>query len=484
MSVRVRFAPSPTGPLHIGGVRTALFNWMFARAHGGTFILRIEDTDRERLVPQAEQHIIESLRWCGLTWDEGPLRQSERTELYRKWAQELVHRGKAYYAFDTPEQLERMRQQQLKYDAYYRTNYGENSLRLPASEVERRLREGVPYVIRILVPQRGEVRFYDIVHGWVTFHVNELDDKVLLKSDGYPTYHLANVVDDHEMRITHVIRGEEWIPSTPIHVLLYEALQWQPPRFAHLPLILRPDGKGKLSKRDAELMGFSVFAVQWQDTPGFRELGFLPSALLNILALMGWSPPTQQQVFRVEEVAEQFRLEDVGKRGCIFDFQKALWINMQHLRQLAAPTLRRHFQPFAAEKSITPDRIPDAILLQLAENAHTLRELANTLASILNVPFPPATNIPERGFLEEVYSLLQTTRTEQWNGEEIATLIKQKAKESNLSIGKAFKALRLSLTGKGEGPPIGVILTLLGRNETLARLHQALTPATQPHNKD
>jgi glutamyl-tRNA synthetase len=323
----VRFAPSPTGPLHIGGVRTALYNYLLARRHGGRFILRIEDTDHTRYVPGAEEYIIEALTWCGITFDEGPhlggphapYRQSERKDIYAAYAHELVRRGAAYYAFDTEEELEEMRRRfeaagmvAPQYNSITRA-YMKNSLTLPPDEVEARLKSG-SYVIRFLMPRDREVRFYDEIRGWVSFHTQQLDDKVLLKSDGMPTYHLANVVDDHLMAVTHVIRGEEWLPSTPLHVLLYEAFGWEMPRFAHLPLLLRPDGGGKLSKRDGDQLGFPVFPLRWKDpftgetAEGYRERGFLPEGLINYIALLGWHPASDQEISRWSSLSRRFLL--------------------------------------------------------------------------------------------------------------------------------------------------------------------------------
>ncbi|RME93486.1 MAG: glutamate--tRNA ligase, partial [Bacteroidetes bacterium] len=351
-SVRVRFAPSPTGALHIGGVRTALYNYLLAKKLGGTFILRIEDTDQTRYVPGAEAYILEALDWLGLTPDEGPgfggaygpYRQSERQAQYLKYAQELVASGRAYYAFDTPEELEAQRElakaagkHSFKYDAQSRGQL-RNSLSLPKAEVEALLADGVPYTIRLLVEPGQTVVIEDLVRGSVSFQTDELDDKVLLKADGMPTYHLANIVDDHLMKISHVIRGEEWLPSTAHHVLLYRAFGWEDtmPAFAHLPLILKPTGKGKLSKRDGLKLGIPVFPLAWKgDTPedsfmGFREFGFDPAAVLNFLALLGWNPGTDQEIFSLDELIAAFSIEKIGKAGARFDFDKAKWFNQQY----------------------------------------------------------------------------------------------------------------------------------------------------------
>jgi glutamyl-tRNA synthetase len=347
--VRVRFAPSPTGALHIGGLRTALYNFLLARKTGGKFIIRIEDTDQNRFVPGAEEYIMNAMAWCGIVPDESPAtggpyapyRQSERKPMYMEYAQRLIDEGNAYYAFDTPEELEAMRER-LKaakvatpqYNAITRMTM-KNSLTLPEDEVKAKLASGEPYVIRLKVPRKEEVRLNDLIRGWVMVHSSTIDDKVLMKSDGMPTYHLANIVDDHLMKITHVIRGEEWLPSAPLHVLLYKFLGWEDtmPKFAHLPLLLKPDGNGKLSKRDAEMHGFPLFPFEWKDpatgsvAAGFREDGYLPDALVNFLAFLGWNPGTQQEIFSMEELIEAFSVERIGKSGTKFDINKTKWYN-------------------------------------------------------------------------------------------------------------------------------------------------------------
>ncbi|MBY0424034.1 MAG: glutamate--tRNA ligase, partial [Cytophagales bacterium] len=358
--VRVRFAPSPTGPLHIGGVRTALYNYLFARKMGGKMLLRIEDTDQNRFVPGAEEYIKQSLEWCGITIDEGPwsggphapYRQSERKPMYMQYAMQLVEAGHAYYAFDTAEELDAMRERLAaakvpnpQYNSITRATM-KNSLTLPEDEWKAKLANGDPYVIRLKVPRKEEVRFHDEVRGWVLVHSSAIDDKVLMKSDGMPTYHLANVVDDHLMEISHVIRGEEWLPSAPLHVLLYKFFGWEStmPKFAHLPLLLKPDGNGKLSKRDADLQGFPVFPLEW--TPesgeiarGFREDGYLPEAMVNFLAFLGWNPGTTQEIFSMQELIDAFTLEKIGKAGAKFDIQKAKWFNQHYLREKSGKEL-------------------------------------------------------------------------------------------------------------------------------------------------
>jgi glutamyl-tRNA synthetase len=354
--VRVRFAPSPTGPLHIGGVRTALYNYLLAKQQGGDFILRIEDTDQTRFVPGAETYIIESLKWLGIEPNEGigfndgphaPYRQSERKHLYKQYVDQLIDAGYAYYAFDTPEDLEAMRERlkasnvDAKYDAITRMAM-KNSLTLPEDEVKRRLESSDAYVVRIKLPKKEEVKFYDEIRGWVSFNTSQMDDKVLYKSDGMPTYHMANVVDDYLMQITHVIRGEEWLPSAPLHVLLYRYLGWEAvmPKFAHLPLLLKPEGNGKLSKRDGDRLGFPVFPLNWIDpvsgekSSGYRESGYLPDAVINLLAFLGWNPGTNQELFSIDELIAAFSLERVSKSGAKFDQNKAKWFNQQYIRKV------------------------------------------------------------------------------------------------------------------------------------------------------
>ncbi len=495
----VRFAPSPTGPLHIGGVRTALYNYLLARKHGGRFILRIEDTDQTRYVPGAEEYIVEALTWCGITFDEGPhvggphapYRQSERKDRYAAYAHELVRRGAAYYAFDTEEELEEMRRRfetagmvAPQYNSITRS-YMKNSLTLPPDEVEARLENG-SYVIRFLVPREREVRFYDEIRGWVSFHTNQLDDKVLLKSDGMPTYHLANVVDDHLMAVTHVIRGEEWLPSTPLHVLLYEAFGWEMPRFAHLPLLLRPDGGGKLSKRDGDQLGFPVFPLRWKDphtgetTEGYRERGFLPEGLINYIALLGWHPASDQEIFTMEELIQVFSIERVSKAGARFDYEKAKWINQQHLRRRSAESLLPLVRPLWEVHTGTPPP-PDAMLKALIELA---RERAQILPEIIdavafynrrpNFPLPPS---QEAKISSEVLShaiavesLFQGIPV--WRKEDIEAALKAWAKSVKLSMGKVLITLRVALTGEEAGPAIYEVLEILGQQEVLSRWKQ------------
>ncbi len=495
----VRFAPSPTGPLHIGGVRTALYNYLLARKHGSRFILRIEDTDQTRYVPGAEEYIVEALSWCGITFDEGPhvggphapYRQSERKERYAAYAHELVRRGAAYYAFDTEEELEEMRRRfeaagmvAPQYNSITRS-YMKNSLTLPPDEVESRLKNGA-YVIRFLVPREREVRFYDEIRGWVSFHTNQLDDKVLLKSDGMPTYHLANVVDDHLMTVTHVIRGEEWLPSTPLHVLLYEAFGWEMPCFAHLPLLLRPDGGGKLSKRDGDQLGFPVFPLRWKDpftgetAEGYRERGFLPEGLINYIALLGWHPASEQEIFTMEELIQAFSIERVSKAGARFDYEKAKWINQQHLRRCSAESLLPLVRPLWEARTETPPPPDDTLkaLIELArERAQILPEVIDTVAFYSRRPgFPLPPSLEAKLSSEvmahaaEIERLFQGIAT--WRKEEMEAALKAWAKSLKLSMGKVLITLRVALTGEEAGPAIYEVLAILGQQEVLSRWKQ------------
>lgn len=500
---RVRFAPSPTGPLHIGGVRTALYNYLLARKMGGTFILRIEDTDQTRFVPGAEEYIIETLKWCGMELDEGPgvggdygpYRQSERKGMYREYAERLIAEDKAYYAFDTPADLEEMRERMgkqgnaaPKYDSVTR-QYMKNSLVLSADEVKTRLDAGEDYVIRMKMPRNEEVRFEDAIRGWVQFNTKELDDKVLLKSDGMPTYHLANVVDDHLMKITHVIRGEEWLPSAPTHVMLYKYLGWEEtmPTFAHLPLILRPDGKGKLSKRDGDKNGFPVFPLDWKDAEsgavtatGFRERGFFPGAFLNMLAFLGWNPGTEQEIFSKEELIEAFSLERIGKSGARFDFEKAKWFNQQYFRAMSPEELAHMVKPILASYGIDRDD-----------------EFVKTYCSMLVERVTFLNDFWEQGgyFFEPPHELDEKTITKKWKEgkkESFPTLIdmigdlteftatnieatvKQYMADHSLGFGDVLPMIRIMLTGTMQGPPIFETAVLLGKHETVTRMRNSI----------
>ncbi len=492
--IRVRFAPSPTGALHIGGVRTALYNYLLARQHNGTMILRIEDTDQGRFVPGAEEYILQSLAWAGITIDEGvgvggphaPYRQSERKHLYQQYAQKLVADGLAYYAFDTEAEIEAMRKAapNAQYDTATRLQM-KNSLTLSAAEVEQKLAAGEKYVIRLQVPANQEVTLNDLIRGKVTFNSSQLDDKVLMKSDGMPTYHLANVVDDYLMKISHVIRGEEWLPSAPLHVLLYRFLGWENdmPQFAHLPLLLKPNGNGKLSKRAADQMGFPIFPLTWKDpttgevAKGFKETGYLPEALINFLAFLGWNPGTEQEIFSMDELIKAFSMERINKAGAKFDIQKAQWYNQQYIKATSNETLA--------------DRL-------LNESGFTTTpENAVKIVSIMKerVTFPQ--EIWEQGifFFTAPTTFDQTVVSKKWNADVEKTLTAFKealTKETtlnatsakqiletvtaslNIGTGKIMQPLRVALTGNASGPDLMITMEILGRDEVIRRLEYAL----------
>ena len=497
--VRVRFAPSPTGPLHIGGVRTALYNYIFAKRNHGKFILRIEDTDQTRFVKGAEQYIVEALNWLGIKPDEGvqsrgphePYRQSERKEVYLKYAYQLIEEGKAYYAFDTPEELDVMREKlkaakvsNPQYNSMSRTTM-KNSLTLSAEEVRSRLDSGEPYVVRIKVPAKEEVRLHDEVRGWVHVHSHTLDDKVLLKSDGMPTYHLANVVDDHLMEISHVIRGEEWLPSAPLHVLLYDYLGWSEdmPQFAHLPLLLKPDGNGKLSKRDADKHGYPIFPLDWKNTEtgeveiGFREQGYLPEALTNFLAFLGWNPGTEQELFSLEELIESFSLERINKAGAKFDISKAKWYNQEYIKT----------KPNAELASLIQEK------LDHDEEPSRLERIAASMKG--RISFPKDVSVEATYFFEKPRSYDSKIVKKKWTAQAtkglkaysealnlVAELSPEAAKNTlnevlekmELPFGRVMPALRVALTGAGGGPDLMDIISILGKEEVIERINVAL----------
>ena len=502
--VRVRFAPSPTGPLHIGGVRTALYNYLFAKQQGGSFLLRIEDTDQTRSVPGAEDYIRESLEWCGIPPDEGvgpggeyaPYRQSERKDIYQEYAQQLVENDHAYYAFDTPEELDAMRDRlkearvaQPQYNAISRMTM-KNALTLPETEVKARIANGEPYVIRLKTPRKEEVRLHDQVRGWVMVQSSTLDDKILMKSDGMPTYHLANVVDDYLMKITYVIRGEEWLPSAPVHVLLYQYLGWQDsmPQFAHLPLILNPDGNGKLSKRSGDRFGFPVYPLDWQDpqsgevAPGFREAGYLPEALINFLAFLGWNPGTEQELFSKEELIQQFSLERINKAGARFDIEKARWFNQQYFKAKSDQEVAEYLLAQLREAGMdsTPEKAEQVSSL-MKERVTFPSELWTSAPYFYRAPEQYDEKIVHKKWTEEAAQVLQQyanalRESEQSLSEEEAKrLLNEVLDQQGIKLGKIMPALRLSLTGQGGGPDLMIIIALLGRNETAQRINQAVS---------
>lgn len=498
--VRVRFAPSPTGGLHLGGVRTALFNYLFARKHQGTFVLRIEDTDQNRFVEGAEQYIFDCLKWCGISPDEslnneggyGPYRQTERKEIYKKYAEQLIAAGHAYYAFDTPEDLENMREQ-FKTQENPNPLYGHgtrdkmrNSLHLSKEETEELLAQQTPFVIRIKVPENETIHFSDLIRGEISHDLNTVDDKVLLKADGMPTYHLAAIVDDYLMKITHVFRGEEWLPSAPVHQLLWRFLGWEAekPAYAHLPLILKPDGNGKLSKRDGERLGFPVFAMEWKDNngekvKGFKEEGFLPEAFLNILALLGWNPGTEQEIFTLKELCEQFSLERVHKGGAKFDYEKAKWFNQQHIQLADNQRLAKLVMPYFEQASISAsiEKLTEAIDMT-KERCHLLKEFVEQAGFLFKTP--ESFDIPS---IKEKWDSNKTEFVKKWItkiddiGMESAdweNSMIETATEFGLKKKDIMLPIRVLLVGGKFGPGIFEIAAFIGKEDVKKRLQLGL----------
>lgn len=507
--IRVRFAPSPTGPLHIGGLRTALYNYLFARKHGGTMILRIEDTDQNRYVKGTEEYIHQSLQWAGVKIDEGPhtggphapYRQSERSGIYRQYADQLVKEGKAYYAFDTPEELDAMRNRlkearvaNPQYNAITRTNMT-NSLTLSEEEVQKRIDNGEPYVIRLKVPKKEEVRFRDLIREWVVVLSSTIDDKILLKSDGMPTYHLANVVDDRLMKITHVIRGEEWLPSAPLHVLLYKYLGWEDsmPKFAHLPLILKPDGNGKLSKRDSLKHGFPIFPMQWkdpdsgQDLLGFREEGYEPAAFINFLALLGWNPGTEEEFFSMEELITKFSLERINKAGAKFDIEKAKWFNQEYLKQTKAETLADQLTQLLQQQGINnyPRDKAASICEAMKGRITFVADIWTDSSFFFKRPDGYDEKIVRKKWTAETEDVLaayvqKLKNVEDWQKDKLKGALQNVLAEKDAKMGKIMQPLRLSLTGSGAGPDLMDVLEILGKNEVIERIESAIDSL---HNK-
>lgn len=495
--VRVRFAPSPTGPLHIGGVRTALFNFLFARQQQGDFVLRIEDTDQSRYVEGAEQYIIDSLNWLGISYDEGPgkegsygpYRQSERKEWYRQYANQLVEENNAYYAFDTAEELNSLRQEAESKGAKFIYNWQNrdtlnNSLNLSADEVDRRLQAGDPYVIRFKTPAGRSLTFNDIIRGNITIDTNTLDDKVLFKSDGMPTYHLANIVDDHLMAITHVIRGEEWLPSLALHVLLYEAFEWHTPEFAHLPLIMKPAGKGKLSKRDGQKFGFPVFPLEWKTEDGevytgYREEGYLPQAVVNMLALLGWNPGTDQEVFNIDELIANFNIEKVNKGGAKFDPDKTLWFQHQYIQHVPDKELTIAFKSYLTAKGIDPPNNTEGIVAALKERVTFVKDLWKEGRFFFERPEEYDPKAAKKVFGSETVELLNELTDlleaqSDYSVESLSQVVKCWIQEKGVGFGKVMMPLRLSLVGAMQGPDVFLIASLLGKNETIERIKFAI----------
>ena len=500
--VRVRFAPSPTGPLHIGGVRTALYNYLFAKNKGGKIILRIEDTDQARFVEGAEQYIIESLKWCGIEFDEsvfaggdfGPYKQSERKELYLPYAEQLVKDGFAYYAFDTTEELTAMRERMKaagvpspQYNAVTRTTM-QNSLALSEDEVKIRMDAGETYVIRIKMPRNEEVKLNDIIRGWVVVNTNNMDDKVIFKSDGMPTYHLANIVDDYMMKISHVIRGEEWLPSAPLHVLLYRYLGWEDamPQFAHLPLILKPDGNGKLSKRDGDRLGFPVFPTQWMNpetkeiSSGYRESGYISEAFINMLSFLGWNPGTTQEIFSMEGLIEAFSLERVGKAGAKFDFDKTRWFNQQYLRSKSKEELAQDLQIILKENGVeAEDDFVETVCEQLKERATFVKDMWEEGKYYFSAPTSYDEKTIRKKWKKDTPKYVSELKDKlsilsDFSSENIEVEFKKYLEENELGMGRLLPAFRVCLTGLGMGPSLFDIASLLGQEETIKRMETAL----------
>ena len=502
--VRVRFAPSPTGGLHLGGVRTALFNYLFARQHGGSFILRIEDTDRTRFVPGAEAYIQECLAWCGISPDEspdhggeyGPYRQSERKANYRQYAEQLVADGYAYYAFDTADELDAQRKQQpnFRYSHENRLQL-RNSLSLPPEETRQLLAAGSPHVIRIKMPVDETIHFDDMIRGSVSFDSSLIDDKVLLKADGMPTYHLAVVVDDHQMAISHIFRGEEWLPSAPVHILLWEYLGWRDamPRWAHLPLILKPDGNGKLSKRDGDRLGFPVYAMNWQDpqtgavTEGFREMGFLPEAFVNLLATLGWNDGSEQELFALNELVDKFSLERVSKAGAKFDFEKAKWFNHEWIKRSNDDSLLPQLTALLADHGVSDadGQYLAAVLALVKDRLTFLSDFWTQAAFFFKRPdsydlaaVQPRWNADKTAFFTDMIGKLESFAP--WQSAELESCYKQAIQASGMKMGELMLPFRIMLVGGKFGPHVFDIAAQLGREETVARVKIGLEAFTTP----
>lgn len=494
--IRVRFAPSPTGPLHIGGVRTALFNYLFAKKHGGVFYLRIEDTDQNRFVPGAEEYILEALEWLGISPDEtvgknekfGPYRQSERKELYKEYADQLINSGWAYYAFDSAEDLDKLRKSDEENGKTFIYNHSnreqlDNSLTNSAEKTAQRILAGEDYVIRFKTPVDEILQLKDIIRGDVKFDMNLLDDKVLFKSDGMPTYHLANIVDDHLMETSHVIRGEEWLPSMPLHVLLYRAFNWESPEFAHLPLILKPVGNGKLSKRDGDKLGFPVFPLEWKTaegvSSGYREKGFLPEAVINFLALLGWSSGTDQELFTLDELVNVFDLGRVNKAGAKFDPEKNKWFNNQYFQRADNEVLAKELSHTLLEKGINRP------IETVTEIVHLVKERATFASELWDLSdffFVAPTSYDEKAtknwkpetaeLMTKLIEVLENTLD--FSTENVENTVKAWMTENEIGMGKIMQPLRLSLVGSLKGPHLFDIISIIGKEETIARINKAI----------
>ncbi len=494
--VRVRFAPSPTGPLHIGGVRTALYNYLFAKKHQGDFILRIEDTDSQRFVSGAEEYIIETFNWLGLSFDEGvhsggpcaPYRQSERKEIYKKYVDILLEKDLAYIAFDTPAELEAKRSEipNFQYDASTRMQM-RNSLTLSAEKVQELLDAGENYVVRIKIEPQEDITVNDLIRGKVVINSSILDDKVLYKSaDQLPTYHLANIVDDHLMEISHVIRGEEWLPSAPLHVLLYRAFEWEAPQFAHLPLLLKPDGNGKLSKRDGDRLGFPVFPLEWKDpktgeiSSGYREAGYLPEAVINFLALLGWNPGNDQEIIPIQELIELFSLEKCSKSGAKFDYEKGKWFNHQYIQLADNKTIAGMFQQILKEKQIEADKdFVTCIVRLVKERVNFVKELWEQASFFFIAPETYDEKTVQKRWKEdsgrqmaELSDVLEGVND--FSAANTEEIVKNWIENEEYHLGNVMNAFRLAIVGASKGPHMFDIIAVLGKKETISRLQKAI----------
>lgn len=500
-NIRLRFAPSPTGPLHMGGVRTALFNYLFAKRNNGKLILRIEDTDQTRYVPGAEEYIINSLEWCGIKFDEGikeggefgPYRQSERKEIYKKYALELVDKGLAYYAFDTPEELDEMRKKLEEqkssvqhYNFVTRVNM-KNSFTLSDEEVKKKIKNNEPYVIRFNIPEDKTIEMTDLIRGKVVVNSSTLDDKVIYKSsDNLPTYHLANIVDDHLMQISHVIRGEEWLPSLPLHFLLYESFGWEKPEFAHLPLILKPNGKGKLSKRDGDEGGFPVFPTNWTDpktnklSKGYKESGYFPDAFINLLALLGWNPGTEQEIFSMQELINSFSIEKVGKSGSKFDPEKAKWFNQQYMHVQNDDILAKNFIHILEDKGINKDfEYVKKVISLIKERAVFINDFWELSSYFFAAPTEYNEKNLKKFWKQDTPDIIAELKEillsiEDFSVENTENEVKKWIEQKELGFGKVMNPLRILLVGAAQGPHLFDITYMLGKDEVIKRIEIGL----------
>jgi glutamyl-tRNA synthetase len=500
-TVRVRFAPSPTGPLHIGGVRTALYNYLFAKKNNGTFILRIEDTDQTRYVANAEKYIIDSLNWCNIPFDEGPeknekfgpYRQSERKEIYKKYAEILLEKGWAYYAFDTAESLDFLRKEHEEngktfiYNWHNRTK-GKliNSLILTEEEVQKKIQNGDDFVIRFKSPQDEILEMEDEIRGKISIDTNTLDDKVLFKSDGMPTYHLANIVDDHLMEITHVIRGEEWLPSMALHILLYRAFDWKAPKFAHLPLILKPVGKGKLSKRDGDQLGFPVFPLAYKNdetgdvSRGYKEDGFFEDGFINMLALLGWNPGTEQEIFSLSELIQVFDLKRVSKSGAKFNPDKTKWFNQQYMQQKSVVELANLYKPILKEKGIEGDKnMIEKVVSLVKERAVFVADFWELSNFFFEAPITFDEKAVAKNWKEDTSSIMKQLlnviiKIDDFSSQNTEVIIKDWITKNEIGFGKVMQPLRLSLVGEMKGPHLFDIMEIIGKQETIQRIESAI----------